>query len=147
MSGIGGDTEAAARTGRPRRIKVIDGRLQYRIIAIALTIVVAGLLLFAGLTVLFLLLAGPGRGMPSRELLLQVLPPLLLNDIAIMALIIVVGIVATNRIAGPVYRIQRDIDEALSGARGVRVRLRGQDAFGELAEKVNQLLERVDQKG
>ncbi len=127
-----------------RRIKVIDGRLQYRMIAISLSVVVGGLLVFAGLTALYYALAHAEGRAPSLELLRVVLPPLLINDLAIMVLIIVVGIFATHRIAGPAYRIEMDIERALDGERGVRIRLRRNDAFEDLAEKVNQLIERVD---
>jgi methyl-accepting chemotaxis protein len=126
-----------------RRTKVIDGRLQYRMIAIALMIIVAGVLLFAVVTLLYFLLARAGRGL-TPDLLLVILPPLLLNDLAIMVVAIVAGLFLTNRIAGPVYRIERDVARALSGEKGVRVRLRRHDAFYELAEKVNAALERMD---
>jgi hypothetical protein len=40
--------------------------------------------------------------------------------------------------------MESDIERTLSGERGVRVRLRTGDAFPDLAEKVNQLIERID---
>ena len=55
------------------------------------------------------------------QVLLVILPPLLLNDLAIMVVAIVIGIVMSHRIAGPIYRIAEDIDRVLSGERGVRV--------------------------
>lgn len=127
-----------------RRIKVVDGRFQYRMIAISLTIIVLGLLLFAGITALYYVLARAGGKGPNPEILLVILPPLLLNDLAIMILVIVIGVYTSHRIAGPVYRIAMDIDRALSGERGVRISLRRQDSLAEFAEKVNQLLERFD---
>ncbi|MGA2975737.1 MAG: hypothetical protein ABSF77_10550 [Spirochaetia bacterium] len=128
-----------------RRIKVIDGRLQYLMIAISLTIIVAGLLLFAAATTLYFMFARAGTGAPASELLLTILPPLLLNDLAIMILFIVAGIFLTHRIAGPIYRIEMDIDRVLAGNRGARVHLRKRDAFNDLADKVNTLLERIDE--
>lgn len=127
-----------------RRIKVIDGRFQYRTIAVSLTVILTGLLVFAAGTTLYYLLARSSGGSPRPELLLVILPPLLLNDLAIMIVAIVVGVFATHRIAGPVYRIEIDIDRVLSGERGVRVRVRRRDAFPDLAERVNQLIERID---
>ena len=127
-----------------RRTKVVDGRLQYRIIAVMLSTIVASLLLFGAAAGLYALLArGTGQG-PSAPRLLSILPALLINDLLIMILIIIVGIVMTHRIAGPAYRIEADIERALSGERGVRVRLRRRDAYADLAGKVNQLLERID---
>jgi len=127
-----------------RRIKVIDGRFQYGTVAISLTIVLAGLLVFAAGTTLYYLLAHAAGGAARPELLLVILPPLLLNDLAIMLLFIVLGISATHRIAGPVYRIEIDIERVLAGEKGVRVRTRKRDAFPDLAERVNELIERID---
>jgi methyl-accepting chemotaxis protein len=127
-----------------RRIKVIDGRFQYGTIAISLTIVLAGLLVFAAGTTLYYLLAHAAGGTTRPELLLVILPPLLLNDLAIMLLFIVLGILATHRIAGPVYRIEIDIERVLAGEKGVRVHTRKRDAFPDLAERVNELIERID---
>jgi methyl-accepting chemotaxis protein len=128
-----------------RHRRVIDRKLQFRMIAVSLTIVVGGLLLFAAIAVLVTILAGGASAAPLPERLLVILPPLLINDIAIMVLIVVVGIFTSHRIAGPVHRMTEDISRTLSGERGVRVRLRRRDAFPELAEKVNVLLERIDE--
>jgi len=127
-----------------RRIKVVDGRFQYRTIALSLSSIVLGLLVFAGITALYYALARAGGRGPDPALLLVILPPLLLNDLAIMVLVIVIGVYTTHRVAGPVYRIAADIDRALSGERGVRVNLRRHDSLAEFAEKVNQLIERFD---
>ena len=127
-----------------RRIKVIDGRFQYGTIAFTLVIVLAGLLVFAAGTTLFYLLARAAGGAARPEILLVILPPLLLNDLAIMVLFIVLGVLATHRIAGPVYRIEIDIERVLAGEKGVRVHTREHDAFPELAERVNELIERID---
>jgi hypothetical protein len=130
---------------RRRRLKVVDGRLQYGMIAVALTVVVAGLLLFSAVTAAAVFLAGEGKETGGAALISFILPWLLLNDLVIMALAIVVGIFATHRIAGPVFRMESDIDGVLGGETGVSVRLRRTDAFPGLARKVNQLIEKVEQ--
>ncbi len=127
-----------------RRVKVVDGKFQYRMVAISLSVVLLGLLVFAGVTALFYGISSAAGKAPSPEILLLILPPLLLNDLAIMIVAIVVGIATSHRIAGPVYRIAADIDRALAGERGVRVSLRRRDALSDLAEKVNALIERID---
>jgi methyl-accepting chemotaxis protein len=129
---------------RARRVKVVDGRFQYRVIALSLTMILLGLLLFAGLTALYYAIARVEGKAPDPRILLVILPPLLVNDLAIMVVVIVLGIVMSHRIAGPVFRIAADIDRVLSGERGVRVSLRRRDAFEELAEKVNELLEHIN---
>jgi methyl-accepting chemotaxis protein len=127
-----------------RRVKVVDGKFQYRLIALSLSMVLLGLLLFAGLTALYYAFARLEGKPPDPNILLVILPPLLLNDLAIMLVVIVIGLITSHRIAGPVYRIAADIDRALAGERGVRVKLRNNDSLADLAEKVNQLLEHVD---
>jgi hypothetical protein len=127
-----------------RRVRVVDGQLQYRVIAIFLSLVLAGLVVAAAASALYVLAAARAGGGGRPELLLAILPPLLVNDLAIMVLVIVVGIPTTHRIAGPIYRMEADIERALAGERDVRVRLRSGDAFPDLAGKVNELLERID---
>ncbi len=162
-----------------RRIRVVNGLFQYRLVAIYLTVVLAGFIAFsAGLALYYWLsyvrgdnlfrevitlhkqvtevrivekggAATAERAVVNREVqgvnrLDLIIPPLLINDLVIMAFVIVVGIVTSLRVAGPVFRVQRDIDRALSGESGVRVRVRRKDSFPELAEKVNQLLERLE---
>lgn len=127
-----------------RRIRVVDGRFQYRAIAVSLSVILGGLLVFAVIVAAIFLALRAAGGTPRPEALLQILPALLINDLAIMALMIVVGIFTTHRVAGPIYRIESDIDRVLAGEKGVRVRLRRNDSFPDLAVKVNQLIERID---
>ena len=89
--------------------------------------------------------AGTERGELQRASVLElILPPLLINNLAIMAFVIVVGIFASQRIAGPIYRMEMDIDRVLAGEKGVRVKIRKRDNFPILAEKVNGLIERSE---
>ena len=127
----------------PRRIKVIDNVFQYRLIAALLTVVLGGLAAFA-LASLVVALATGGLSVAGLQRMYSALPPILLNDLVIMVLLIILGVFMTHRIAGPVYRVQKDIERVLAGEKGVRVRFRRGDSFPELAEKVNSLLERID---
>jgi methyl-accepting chemotaxis protein len=73
-----------------------------------------------------------------------VLPPILINNVVIMVLIAVIGIFYSHRIAGPAYRIQRDIQRALQGEKGIKIRLRKNDKLKELADSVSTLIEELD---
>ena len=127
-----------------RRIKVVDNVFQYRMIAILLLMVVCGFAAFtAGALIVFAIARARGFDIPGARML-SVFPPILVNDIVIMIILIVAGIYVTLRIAGPVYRIQSDIKRVLAGEKRVKVRFRRRDAFPELAERVNQLIERID---
>ena len=131
---------------RRRRIKVVDNVFQYRTVAILLIVVLCGLAAFtAGILLVFVLLRAQGRAL-SGERLLSLFPPILVNDLVIMVFLVIAGIYLTHRIAGPVNRVEMDIDRVLDGEKKVRVRFRRNDAFPGLAEKVNQLIERIDDR-
>lgn len=131
-----------------RRKKLINRRFQYRTIATWLAVVLAGFLVCTtALGLYYWLVFARGAGLSGEEIARQlqvILPPLLVNDLAIMFLVVVIGVFVTHRIAGPVYRMESDIDRVLSGENHARVRLRRGDAFPELADKVNELIARLD---
>lgn len=47
-----------------------------------------------------------------------VIPALVINNLILLVLILIVGVVYSHRLAGPLYRIQTDLDKVLQGARG-----------------------------
>jgi hypothetical protein len=82
--------------------------------------------------------------MPPVNRLEIVLPPVLINNLIIVIMISVIGVFYSHKIAGPAYRIEKDIAEALTGKKGIKIRLRKTDKLKTLAEKVNLLLEELD---
>jgi hypothetical protein len=78
--------------------------------------------------------------------LIIVLPPILINNLIIMIIISVLGIFYSHKIAGPAYRIQKDIDRTLAGEKGVRIQLRKGDKLKDLADKVNALIDSYEKK-
>lgn len=73
-----------------------------------------------------------------------IIPPLILNNLLIAVVLSILAIRYSHNIAGPIYRMSTDIRRALTGARGVRIRLRRQDELKELAVRINDLLETLD---
>lgn len=57
-----------------------------------------------------------------------------------------VFVILSHRIAGPVYRLQRSLEEIRRGNLTLHVRLRRKDEFGELAADVNRLSETLNGK-
>jgi membrane protein implicated in regulation of membrane protease activity len=58
-----------------------------------------------------------------------------------------VSIWVSRKIAGPLYRIEKDLEDLLENASGgVRVQLRKGDHLSHLAGLVNQLIERAERK-
>ncbi len=145
-----------------RRKRVVDSVFQYRMVALFLSVVLAGFVLCSVGFFLYYWIpeavqshgqSGTGaqnavavpavddNGISQWEL---VLPPLLINNLLIMIFVIIVGLGISHRIAGPIRRMQKDIRRALAGEKGVRVHVRKKDSFPDLAGEINLLLERIE---
>ncbi len=55
-----------------------------------------------------------------------------------------VALIYSNRIVGPIPRLERTLDKAIAGDFSVRLKSRGNDELGGLIKKINMLLEKVD---
>lgn len=73
-----------------------------------------------------------------------ILPPLILNNLIIAAVLAFLAIRYSNQLAGPVYRMSTDIRRVLAGETGVRIQLRRGDEMKELAQRLNGLLEALE---
>lgn len=54
---------------------------------------------------------------------------------------ILLSILVSHRIAGPIYRVEKDLDEIVKGDYSRRIKFRAGDDLQELAEKINKLLD------
>jgi sensor histidine kinase YesM len=72
----------------------------------------------------------------------QILVRTVLFSIPAVGVIIAFGIVVSHRIAGPLYRIERTIDEVVRGEDVALIRLRKKDEqeLKNLAERINKLI-------
>jgi len=70
-----------------------------------------------------------------------ILPPILINNVIIMAIIAGIGVFYSHRIAGPIYRIEKDLARILGGEKGVKIRTRKRDSMKSLVTKINQLVD------
>ena len=73
-----------------------------------------------------------------------VVPPILINNLFILIVISVIGVIYSHRIAGPAHRIVREIGRVLDGQAGVRISLRKKDGLKELSSRINELLAAFD---
>ena len=78
---------------------------------------------------------------PGGNRLELILPPVLINNVLIMILFSVLGVFYSHRIAGPVYHMEEELRRALKGEKVAKIRLRKNDKLGNLAEKINRLIE------
>jgi hypothetical protein len=124
-----------------RRIKLIQPRLQIRMILAFLGVTALAL------TLQFLLftssLARLASELPADgDLLLervpeQVLVVLLVSALVVLPLTFSVGILITFRIAGPLYRMRRFLDDVAAGRRPAECRLRKGDELQDFCEALN----------
>ncbi|MDZ4165696.1 MAG: methyl-accepting chemotaxis protein [Smithellaceae bacterium] len=78
------------------------------------------------------------------------LPTLLLSTSVIIIVSVAVGLIVmilfSHRIAGPLFRFEKILTELYNGDLTLRFKLREKDQFKELAERINGLSETMDQK-
>lgn len=65
---------------------------------------------------------------------------LLISGPIIMFIIWLVALELSHRIAGPLYRMEKDLDERLAGLAKGPIKLRPKDEFKILVEKINKLI-------
>jgi len=132
-----------------RTIVVCDPRLQYRYLLLPL---IAAATTAVALFVLFLILVG---GLPefagSEEALENAVGRARLQmALAVGAVLIVqvvliawLGLLASHKVAGPIYQIRRSMAKVASGDMTVRIRLREGDKLTEVADTFNEMMETV----
>lgn len=76
-----------------------------------------------------------------------ILPLLILSCLAAIigagAVTIIVTLFISHRIAGPLYRLEKDIAEVNNGNLNVEIRVRKKDELQELAKSLNQMLKSI----
>ena len=82
--------------------------------------------------------------MPPVNRIELILPPIIINNLIIILIISVIGVFYSHRIAGPVFRMEKDINRVLQGEKGVVVKLRKKDKFKALADNINQLIGKAE---
>jgi len=139
-----------------RHIMIVDPQFQFqfirRVVMLAVLIVVASLSLLAiayyfsldiqTVIVQPLPLAISDIATPMEEptTIASILLPVVFICIAVtLAVTLVFGIILSHRMAGPLFRIRRELTEMEKGDLSGEVRLREKDDFKSLAQSVNSL--------
>jgi methyl-accepting chemotaxis protein len=60
-------------------------------------------------------------------------------------LILRAALIYSNRIIGPIPRLERELDKAIAGDHSVRIKARKNDELKSFICKINSLLEKIDQ--
>jgi len=74
-----------------------------------------------------------------------IVPPILINNLFMLIVISTIGVVYSHRIAGPVYRMNRQLRRVLDGEHGVHITLRKRDSLQGLANRINSLIAEFDE--
>lgn len=125
-----------------RRIKLIQPRLQLRLVAVFAGIAVLALLLQCLLFYQVMTLVAttlPTDGLIVLTEINQHLPRILAISLGLMLpAVFWIGILATFRIAGPVYRLENYLKQVARGEQPEDCRLRKGDQLVELCKAVNE---------
>ena len=60
-------------------------------------------------------------------------------------IIFIYAVIISHRLAGPIFRLEKDLDKIIAGDYSVRIRFREKDKLDRLANKLNQVLEKLPQ--
>ncbi|MEO0652369.1 MAG: hypothetical protein AAFZ65_16975 [Planctomycetota bacterium] len=125
-----------------RRKKLIQPRLQLKLTMVtALTVVTATLLQFLLFSRAIATLASK---LPNDSLVLlelgqsSLIQCLVITLVALLPISMAAGILSTFRVAGPVYRLERYLEQVIDGQRPADCRLRKGDELKDLCERVNE---------
>ncbi len=133
-----------------RRQYFIKGPIQSRyLILTILSMTVPVLISTAGLYYLQFTLMAKELGLP--ESIYGHLIPVLKKINILLAIslpitfvvIFIYAVMISHRLAGPIFRLERDLDRIIAGDHSVRIRFRSSDCLDSLAVKMNKVLERL----
>ncbi len=75
-----------------------------------------------------------------KELWVDIIERLVLFGIPMIVLMIIISIVISHRIMGPLYKIGKQLDKIIRGESDELIRIRKNDALKPLVEKLNKLI-------
>lgn len=59
------------------------------------------------------------------------------------AIVFVYAVIVSHRMAGPIYRLEKDLDRIIAGDHSVRIKFRTKDRLDNIAEKLNKVLDKL----
>lgn len=132
-----------------KRRYLVKKDMQFRymaLVAVPLILVLAGLYYLMYYAVLSQILIPEG-------VIAMLLPAMKKVNIVVIAslpvilfIILRIALIYSNRIIGPIPRIEREIDKVLSGDHSRRLKVRDKDELRHFVKKINMLLEEIEKK-
>ncbi|MFW6159077.1 MAG: HAMP domain-containing protein [Planctomycetota bacterium] len=132
-----------------RRILVVEPKLQFRYLILPLVVTVTTgvcLLVFFYLQAEALRAAAGAEGPLQEDIrTTQLVGALTVGAVVLghIALVVWLGLVASHKIAGPVYRVKQTMNEVASGNETVRITLRKGDHLKDVARAFNAMMDRL----
>jgi nitrogen fixation/metabolism regulation signal transduction histidine kinase len=132
-----------------RTIVVCNPHLQYRYLLLPL---IAAATTAVALFVFFLVLVGGLQEFAGSEEALgdaigrvQLQMALAVGAVLIVQVVLIawLGLLASHKVAGPIYQIRKSMAKVASGDMTVRIRLRNGDKLTEVADTFNEMMETV----
>lgn len=138
------------RTHAKRRIKLIKPRLQLKLIAVFIGVSTLGFLMQT--LIIWLRLAEAANLLPESagNALMAMLPKLPLEVLLVSFGIVLpftfaIGVLATFRVAGPIYRFEQYLKEVINGTQVGPCKLRQGDELQQLCDLINEATEPLRQ--
>ncbi len=135
-----------------RRRYLVEGKFQLKFAGMILLFMFA-VALFSSLTIYYntwMLLGEKLANVYPQGRLAGILKQanfvLFMRLLLIAPLVCVLAIVLSHRIAGPIFRIKKTLDEAVKGDYSKRLYLRKTDELKDVAESINNLMELLEKK-
>ncbi|MFH0763543.1 MAG: methyl-accepting chemotaxis protein [Candidatus Omnitrophota bacterium] len=131
-----------------RRRYLVDKPFQYRymsLVAIPLVFLLAGLYYLIYYSVFSEMLIPEAIAVTLLPAMKKVNIVVAFALPVILFLIIRASLVYSNRIIGPIPRIERQLDKAIAGDYSIRLKTRDKDELGDFISKINTLLEKIEE--
>ena len=130
---------------KKRRSKyLVNKTVQFRymrLVAIPLVLLLAGLYFFIYYSVFRQMLIPEAVATTLLPAMRKVNIGLLFTLPVVFVLILRAALIYSNRIVGPIPRLERELDKVIGGDYSVRIRVRNNDELRNLIAKINTLLE------
>ena len=140
-------------TAHRRRRYFIKSGLQIRYLRVILLAIILPTFLFSiCLYYMIFYLMAQQLGIPE-SIVYNITPVLkkinfiLLTGMPIISILLLFwGLIISHRIAGPVYRLEQDLEKIAKGDFSLRIKLRKTDELSSIAEGINKVLDKVEKK-
>ena len=133
-----------------RHIMLINPQFQLRFIAYITSFTLIGLaVMYSSNYIFFVKLHSEGKamGLPPDHMYFEFIQQkkwsltfiFLISSVGLFVAIFIAGLYLSHKLAGPVYRIEKWVNEVVSGQTNEKLSFREHDFFPEMAENINKL--------